>query len=176
MGGSDIGAKLRLGKPVIDPRRCPRSGGTCPRGSAKYVANDRKPSLHTRFKKEQSGNPRGRPKKKLPALPVAALNEPVFARIDGERRKITKRQAVIHQLVDKSTGADLRTTNMPIDMMKDIAEKAGAAPPPEPAPLIEADEEVIKFTVRRIRSAMPQEIQDQNAGNPALAMISLPLP
>jgi Family of unknown function (DUF5681) len=92
----------------------------------------RKPPLHTRFKKGQSGKPRGRPKKKLPALPVAALNEPMIARIDGERRKITKRQAVIHQLVDKSTGADLRTTKMLIDMTKDIEKKAGAAPPPEP--------------------------------------------
>jgi hypothetical protein len=118
----------------------------------------------------------GDPRKTCRALPVAALNEPVFARIDGERRKITKRQAVIHQLVNKSAGADLRATKMLIDMTKDIGKKAGAAPPPEPPPLIEADEEAIKFTLRRIRSAMPQEIQDQNAGNPALAMISFPLP
>jgi hypothetical protein len=130
-----------------------------------YAANDRKPPLHTRFKKGQSGNPRGRPKKNLPALLVAALNEPMFARIDGERRKITKREAVIHQLVNKSAGADLRATKMLIDMMKDTEKKAGATPPPEPAPYSEADEEVIKFTVQRIESAILQEIQDQNAGH-----------
>jgi hypothetical protein len=119
-----------------------------------YANNYRKPPLHTRFKKGRSGDPRGRPKKNLPALLVAALNEPVFVTIDGERRKITKRQAVIHQLVNKSAGADFRATKMLIDMMKDIEKKAGAAPPPEPPPLIEADEGMIKFTVQRIESAV----------------------
>ena len=48
-------------------------------------------------------------------------------------------KAVIHQLVNKSTGADLRATKMLIDMTKDIEKKAGAASPPEPAPLTDAD-------------------------------------
>jgi hypothetical protein len=54
-----------------------------------YAANYRKPTLHTRFKKGQSGNPLGWPKKNLPALLVAGLNQPVFVTIDGERRKMT---------------------------------------------------------------------------------------
>jgi hypothetical protein len=53
-----------------------------------YAANYRKPPLYTRFKKGQSDNPRGRPKKNLPALLVAALNKLVFVTIGGERRKI----------------------------------------------------------------------------------------
>jgi hypothetical protein len=40
-----------------------------------YAANYRKPPVHARFKKGQSGNPRGRPAKNLPALLAAALNE-----------------------------------------------------------------------------------------------------
>jgi Family of unknown function (DUF5681) len=65
-----------------------------------------KPPLHTRFKKGQSGNPRGlRPRPKdLPALLVAALNEPIVLTANGETRQITKREAVVAQLVDKSTG------------------------------------------------------------------------
>jgi len=46
--------------------------------------------------------------------------------------------------------------------------------PPEPHRFAPADEEVIKGVVARIRGALLQEIQDMNAGNPALAMISLP--
>jgi hypothetical protein len=42
-----------------------------------YAADYRKPPLHTRFKKGQSGNPRGRPAKNLPALLAAALNEKI---------------------------------------------------------------------------------------------------
>jgi hypothetical protein len=43
-----------------------------------YAANYRKPPVHTRVKTGQSGNPRGRPKKNLPGLLVAARNEPVY--------------------------------------------------------------------------------------------------
>ena len=141
-----------------------------------YAVNYRKPPLHTRFKKGQSGNPRGRPAKHLPALLIAALNEPVYVTTNGRRRRITKREAVIAQLVNKSASADLRATKMLIDMMKDIEKKAGVAAPPEPAPLSAADEEVVANFVARLRRQVVQEIQDENTGNPALAMISLPAP
>jgi hypothetical protein len=59
-------------------------------------------------------------------------------------------------------------------MMKDIEEKTGAEPPPEQPWFAPADEEVIKGVVERIRRSLLQEIQDMNAGNPALAMIALP--
>ena len=139
-----------------------------------YAANYRKPPLHTRFKKGQSGNPRGRPVKNLAGLLAAALNEKVTVTENGKRRKITKREAVIAQLVNKSASAELRATKMLIDMMKDVERKAGEVDPPEPHRFAPADEEVIKGVVARIRGALLQEIQDINAGNPALAMISLP--
>jgi hypothetical protein len=72
-----------------------------------YQVGRGKPPVHTRFKKGQSGNPRGPRPKNLPALLVEALNETVTVTIDGERREITKREAVAKQLVNKSTGADL---------------------------------------------------------------------
>ena len=99
------------------------------------------------------------PRKNLPTLLVAALNEPVFVTIDGERRKITKREAVITQLVNESAGANLRATKMLIDMMKDIERKTGTEPPPEPHRLAPADEEVIKGVVERILGATLQEIE-----------------
>jgi len=139
-----------------------------------YAANYRKPPLHTRFKKGQSGNPRGRPKKDLPALLLAALNEPVFATIDGKRRKITKREAIVTRMVNNAAGTDLRATKMLIDMMKDIERRAGVAAPAVPRRCTSADAEVIKHMVARVRRALLQEIQDMNVGNPALAMISLP--
>jgi hypothetical protein len=90
-----------------------------------YKVGPSRPPLHTRFKKGQSGNPGGRRKKQLPALLADALNETVFVTIDGERRQMTKREAVVHQLVNKSTTADLRATKMMFDMMKDAEHKAG---------------------------------------------------
>jgi hypothetical protein len=83
--------------------------------------------LHTRFQKGQSGNPGGRSQKKLHALLADALNEQVFVTVDGERRKITKRQAVVHQLVNKSATADLRATKQILaEMAAESIEAAGA--------------------------------------------------
>src|SRR5438552_11334493 len=97
-----------------------------------------KPPAGRRFQKGRSGNPRGPAgpsgSKSLPALLVAALDEPVTVTINGKRRRVTKREAIVTQMVDKSASADLRATKMLIDMLKDVEHKAGdAAPPPEPA-------------------------------------------
>jgi Family of unknown function (DUF5681) len=130
-----------------------------------YKVGPGRPPLRTRFRKGQSGNPGGRRKKTLPALLADALNEPVVVTIDGERRKITKREAVVHQLVDKSTSADLRATKMLLDMMKDAEHKAGAAaPPPEPRRPSEADKEVVQLLVERIRRQILAEMAEQNGG------------
>jgi hypothetical protein len=52
-----------------------------------YEVGHGKPPRHTRFKKGQSGNPRGRPKgsKNLPTLLTEALNEPVVVAENGKR-------------------------------------------------------------------------------------------
>jgi hypothetical protein len=87
-----------------------------------------------------------------------ALNETVVVTIDGRRRTITKREAIVTQMVDKSASADLRATKMLIDMMKDVEHKAGdAAPPPEPRRL--AATEVVQHFVARLRRQILQEIE-----------------
>src|SRR5712691_6940706 len=94
-----------------------------------YEVGYGKPPVRSRFKKGQSGNPRGPRAKNLPALLVAALNEPVFVTANGRRRRITKREAVVAQLVNKSASADLRATKMLIDMLKDIYMIISPPPP-----------------------------------------------
>jgi len=118
-----------------------------------YAANYRKPPEQTRFKKGQSGNPRGRPAKNLPALLAAALNEKVTVTENGKRRQVTKREAVIAQLVNKSASAELRATKMLIDMLRDIERKAE---PPEPAksPFSPTDKEVVHQLIARLRRNM----------------------
>jgi hypothetical protein len=56
-----------------------------------YEVGRGKPPVHSRFKNGQSANPRPR---NLPALPVEALNDKVVITMDGERRQITKCEAV----------------------------------------------------------------------------------
>ena len=90
-----------------------------------------------------------------------ALNETVVVTVDGRRRTITKREAIVTQMVDKSASADLRATKMLIDMMKDAEHKAGdPAPPPEPRRPAEADKEVVQQFVARLRRPILQEIEE----------------
>jgi Family of unknown function (DUF5681) len=130
-----------------------------------YKVGPGRPPLHARFRKGQSGNPGGRSKKKLHALLADALNEQVFVTIDGERRQITKREAVVHQLVNKSATADLRATKMLFDMIKEVEQKASvASPTPEPRRLDAADEEVLQNFVDRIRQQILAEIAAEKIG------------
>jgi hypothetical protein len=110
-------------------------------------------------KKAQSGNPRGRHPKNLSALLIEALHEPVTATIDDEQREITKREAAVTRLVNKSAAADLRATKMLVDMLKDAEKKAGIAPPSQPAPFAPADEEVMATFIARLRQSWGDEFR-----------------
>jgi len=130
-----------------------------------YQVGPGRPPLHTRFRKGQSGNPGGRSTKSVPALLADALNETVVVTIDGQRRTITKREAIVTQMVDKSASADLRATKMLIDMMKDVEHKADDAPPSEPRGLAEADREVVQLFVARLRRQILHEIEVAKAAS-----------
>src|SRR4029077_1391085 len=69
-----------------------------------------KPPRHRQFVKGQSGNPRGRPPgaKNLKTLLNKALNELVIVTENGGRRKVSKREAIVTQLVNRSAKADYK--------------------------------------------------------------------
>jgi Family of unknown function (DUF5681) len=95
-----------------------------------YQVGYGKPQRHTRFKPGVSGNPRGRPKeaKNLSTLVHEALNEPVVVAENGRRRKVTKRRAIITQLVNRSAQGDLKAMQMLLGTMQDIERRHGADP------------------------------------------------
>ena len=102
-----------------------------------YDVGYRKPPRHTRFTKGQSGNPRGRP-------PGAKnLNETVIVSENGGRRKVTKRQAIITQLVNRSATADFRAIKILLDIVRDI-ERQTEPTTPETSDFSEADEKVLE--------------------------------
>jgi Family of unknown function (DUF5681) len=121
-----------------------------------------KPPRGRPFQKGQSGNPRGPRRKDLSSLLAAALNEPVYVTIDGKRRKITKREAIVTQMVNESAKANLRATKMLFDMMKEVEQKAGVAPP-EPAKLTATDKEVVELFVARLRRQIAAEAAETAA-------------
>ena len=123
-----------------------------------------KPPRHTGFQKRRSGNPKGRPKgsKNLATLLTEALDEKVQVTEDGKRRRVTKRELVIKQLVNKSASADLRAIKQLTDIVERAERRAADSPgaPPPPA-ITAADEEVIaelrKRIERDIRAAIAAE-------------------
>jgi len=94
-----------------------------------YEVGYGKPPRHTRFKKGQSGNPRGRPNgsNNLSTLLSEALNEPVIVAEDGGRRTISKRRAIITQLVNRSAKGDLRALKILLDILQEIERRAEPA-------------------------------------------------
>jgi hypothetical protein len=102
-----------------------------------------KPPCHTRFKQGQSGNPKGRPPgaKNLSTLLSEALNESVVIAENGGRRKISKRQAIIKQLVNRSAKGDWRAVKLLLDILQDI--EGRTAPETTESSFGAADEKVI---------------------------------
>jgi hypothetical protein len=121
-----------------------------------YEVGYRKPPRQTRFTKGQSGNPRGRSPgaKNLKTLLSDALNEFVIVTENGGRRKITKREAIITQLVNRSASADFRALKILLDMVRDIEGQTEPASP-ETAEFSETDAKVLEQIRSRFSKGEP---------------------
>ena len=119
---------------------------------ADYKVGYKKPPLHSRFKKGQSGNPRGRPRgaKNFSTVLNDALNQPVFVTENGRRRKISKRDLGIRQLVDRFAMAEMQATKMLLGLMLERERLMAAAPPAERRSFGAADEKVIANLLKRL--------------------------
>jgi Family of unknown function (DUF5681) len=117
-----------------------------------YEVGYGKPPLHTRFEKGRSGNPKGRPrgKKNMSTLLSAALDASIIVVENGRRKKITKREAIVTQLVNKSASADLKATQIVLAMLRELDGLADGAA--SPAAFTEADQEIIQRIQARLRN------------------------
>ena len=110
-----------------------------------------KPPRHSRFVKGQSGNPRGRPPgaKNLKTLLNKALNERVTVTEHGGRRRITKREAIVTQLVNGSAKGDLKAIHILLGMLRDIEGHAE----PDHDRFTEADAQILQRIRARLSGA-----------------------
>ena len=117
-----------------------------------YEVGYGKPPRHTRFQKGRSGNPAGRPRgqKNLATLLSDALDQKIIVVESGRRKKISKREAIVTQLVNKSASADLKATQIVLAMLRDVETRAdsGCA---DIGSLTEADRQIIQRIQTRIR-------------------------
>ena len=117
-----------------------------------YEVGYGKPPRHTRFQKGRSGNPTGRPRgrKNMATLLSAALDASIIVVENGRRKKITKREAIVTQLVNKSASADLKATQIVLAMLRELEALADGAA--DPAAFTEADHEIIRRIQARLRN------------------------
>ena len=98
--------------------------------NAKYTVGFGKPPRRTRFKKGRSGNPKGRPRGSRTSLTLLeqALSEQVVVTENGQRKQITKGEAMLKQLVNKAASGDPRAMQMllgEIRSLEDHLESSG---------------------------------------------------
>jgi Family of unknown function (DUF5681) len=117
-----------------------------------YVVGYGKPPLHSRFQKGRAGNPKGRPRgrRNMSTLLSDALNGSVIVVENGRRKKITKREAIVTQLVNKSASADLKATQIVLAMLRDVESQADGSV--DPAAFTEADQQIVRRIQARLRS------------------------
>ena len=129
-----------------------------PDSEGDYEVGYGKPPRETRFAKGQSGNPRGRPPgaKNLKTLLSEALNEMVVVTENGGRRKVTKRRAIITQLVNRSATADFRAIKILLDIVRDI-ERQTELTTPETSDFSEADKKVLEQIKARFSIGEPEQ-------------------
>ena len=115
-----------------------------------YAVGYGRPPRHTRFEKGRSGNPKGRPSgaKNLSTLFIEALNETVIIAENGGRRKISKRQAIVKQIVNKAAKGDWRCTKL----LLELPQEAGS--PTEPKSSESSFGAADKGTIEQLKARM----------------------
>lgn len=92
-----------------------------------YETGYGKPPKHSQFKSGQSGNKKGRPKgsKNLHTLLNKILNQKITIKENGQELKISKKSAMLTQLVNKGVKGDIKaiSTLLPHILLADMKEE-----------------------------------------------------
>jgi hypothetical protein len=127
-----------------------------------------KPPRHSQFGKGHSGNPRGRAKgsSNLSTLLDSALNERVIVSENGKRKRISKREAILKQLVNKAASGDPKSIQMLLTELRLVEGRQPSSA--EQMLLDETDREVIRQLYERLNKGSEnqkeeEEVSDENS-------------
>ena len=99
--------------------------------SEDYEVGYGKPPKKNQFKKGQSGNPKGRPKKSRnrSALMEEELNQQIKVKEGNKTITMSKSEAVVKQLINKGIKGDLRAVKIVLDHLQDIEPESEVSQP-----------------------------------------------
>jgi hypothetical protein len=122
----------------------------------------RNPPERTRFKKGQSGNPRGRPKGTLNMATVLerTLREKVVLNENGRRKTVTKLEAAIKQLTNKAASGELKALQLLAALVRSAEERGIKAAVPN-STLDEVDEKVVIGILNRLEATSRGNKEDE---------------
>jgi hypothetical protein len=109
------------------------------------------PPVSTRFRKGQSGNPKGRPKGtfNMATLLERTLRQKVSIEENGVRKTVTKLEAALQQLVNKAaSGGDLKALQLLAALVRSAEEREIRAPV-STSGLDETDQKVVESMIKR---------------------------
>ncbi len=123
--------------------------------SGDYEVGYKKPPIHTRFKKGQSGNPKGRPKgaRNLRTELEEELQERIVVREGQTRKEVSKQRAMVKSLMARAARGDTRAIALVVDMIYRLLHEDE----PEVAREELGDEDlaILKTYERRVRQSGP---------------------
>jgi hypothetical protein len=121
------------------------------------------PPKRTRFKKGQSGNPKGRPKGALNMATVLerTLRERVVINENGKRKTITKLEAAYKQLSNKAASGELKALQLVSALVRSAEDRAAQATISKPT-LEEGDEKVFLGILERFDAARNENQRGSN--------------
>jgi hypothetical protein len=119
-----------------------------------------KPPKRTQFRKGLSGNPKGRPKgsRNLASVLSRALREKVILNENGRRRTVTKLDAAVAQLVNKSASGDLAALRQ---LMALAGSTEDELPGSNETKVAEVDAKVMKSVLKRLEGCASED-EDEN--------------
>ncbi len=108
-----------------------------------------RPPKMSRYRPGQSGNPGGRPRRssRLGAIVTRTLGETIEAKENGKRRRMTKLEAAVKQLVNHAAEGDRQAAQFVFALIDDDAGRPQRPAARRPA---EADALVVAELVRRL--------------------------